>query len=80
MLKKLCGWVVGKTDKTPLSISTGDKNLFARLAFFFSYDPPRADKLNFGDKLRNVKKVLNVWKCRKLTLIGRINIAVYWLQ
>lgn len=35
---------------------------------------PEADKLNFDDKLRNIEKVLNNWKCRKLTLIGRINI------
>ena len=43
------------------------------LGVFFSYDTPKADKLNFVDKLRNMEKVLNAWKCRKLTLIGRIN-------
>ena len=45
------------------------------LGVFFSYDSPKADKLNFDDKIRNMEKVLNVWKCRKLTLIGRINIV-----
>ena len=43
--------------------------------FFFSYSTPEADKLNFDDKLRNMEKVLNAWKCRKRTLIGRINIV-----
>ena len=45
------------------------------LGVFFSYNTPEADKLNFGDKLCSMEKVLNAWKCRKLTLIGRINIA-----
>ena len=45
------------------------------LGVFFSYDSPKANKLNFDDKIRNMEKVLNVWKCRKLTLIGRINIV-----
>ena len=36
---------------------------------------PEADKLNFDDKVRNMEKVLNTWKRRKLTLIGRINIV-----
>ena len=45
------------------------------LGVFFSYDTPKADKLNFVDKLRNMEKVFNAWKCRKLTLIGRINIV-----
>ena len=45
------------------------------LGVFSSYNTPEADKLNFGDKLCSIEKVLNAWKCRKLTLIGRINIA-----
>ena len=45
------------------------------LGVFFSYNTPEANKLNFGDKLCSMEKVLNAWKCRKLTLIGRINIA-----
>ena len=32
-------------------------------------------QLNFDDKLRNMERVFNAWKCRKLTLIGRINIV-----
>ena len=29
----------------------------------------------FDDKLRSMEKVLNIWKCRRLTLIGKINIV-----
>ena len=36
---------------------------------------PEADKLNFNDKVHNMEKVLNTWKRKKLTLIGRINIV-----
>ncbi|KAL9989282.1 hypothetical protein ACROYT_G003815 [Oculina patagonica] len=45
------------------------------LGVFFSYDTTKADKLNFDEKLRSMEKVLNIWKNRKLTLIGRINIV-----
>ena len=39
------------------------------LGVFFSYNTLKADKL------RSMEKVLNIWKCRKLTLIGKINIV-----
>ena len=45
------------------------------LGVFFSYDTTKADKLNFDEKLRNTNKILNIWKNRKLTLIGKINIV-----
>ena len=45
------------------------------LGVFFSYNTLKADKLNFDDKLRSMEKVLNIWKCRRLTLIGKINIV-----
>ena len=43
------------------------------LGVFFSYNTLKADKLNFDDKLRSMEKILNIWKCRRLTLIGKIN-------
>ena len=45
------------------------------LGVFFSYDATKAAKLNFDEKLRSMEKILNIWKNRKLTLIGRINIV-----
>ena len=59
---------------TPFNFKWPDEPICA-LGVFFSYDKAKADKLNFDDKLRNMERVLNVWKCRKLTLIGRINIV-----
>ena len=47
------------------------------LGVFFSYNATtcKAAKLNFDEKLRSMEKSLNIWKNRKLTLIGRINIV-----
>ena len=58
---------------TPFNLKWPDEPSYCALGVFFSYDKAKADKLNFDDKLRNMERVLNVWKCRKLTLIGRIN-------
>ena len=59
---------------TPFNFKWPDEPICA-LGVFFLYDKAKADKLNLDDKLRNMERVLNVWKCRKLTLIGRINIV-----
>ena len=45
------------------------------LGVFFSDDTTEADKVNFDQKLRNMEKILNIWRKRKLTLIGKINIV-----
>ena len=45
------------------------------LGIHFSYDLEQANSLNFEEKARNLEKTLNNWKRRKLTLIGKINIA-----
>ena len=42
---------------------------------FFSYNTTKADMLNFNEKRRNLEKILNIWKNRKLTLISEINIV-----
>ena len=41
----------------------------------FSYDEQRANRLNFEEKIKNVEKVLNTWRRRNLTLIGRLKIV-----
>ena len=59
---------------TPFNISWPvDPN--CALGVFFSYDANKAAKLNLDEKLRSMEKILNIWKNRKLTLIGRINIV-----
>ena len=49
------------------------KDPVCALGVFFSYDTSKAEKINFDHKVCAMEKTLNVWKCRKLTLIGRIN-------
>ena len=41
------------------------------LGVFFSYNQADAEKLNFGNKIRELEKTLNAWKRRKLTLYGK---------
>ena len=31
-------------------------------------------KLNLEDKIKNVKQTIKIWECRKLTILGRVNI------
>ena len=45
------------------------------LGIHFSNDKCINDKLNFEKKLEDLQKILNSWKRRKLTLLGRINIV-----
>ena len=42
------------------------------LGIFNSYDTDLMEKLNFLDKLKGLKDVLNLWECRGLSLAGRI--------
>jgi hypothetical protein len=44
------------------------------LEVFISYDEQLCQKLNFDDRLEKCKKVLNSWKERNLTLIGKTQI------
>ena len=38
-------------------------------------DITKANELNFNNKICAIEKTLNIWKCRKLTLMGKINIV-----
>ena len=51
------------------------KEPICALGIYFSYNTEHANKLNFEEKINNLEKTLNGWKRRKLTLLGRINIA-----
>jgi len=42
---------------------------------YFDYNNVRRKKANFDSVLKSIKKVLNMWKWRGLTLIGRIQIV-----
>ena len=45
------------------------------LGVHFDYNNVRRKKANFDSVLKSIKKVLNMWKWRGLTLIGRIQIV-----
>jgi hypothetical protein len=42
------------------------------LGVYFSYDNNAVDNMNFTTKLKQIKFILNIWKCRRLTLSGKI--------
>ena len=41
----------------------------------FTNDSSTSDKLNFEKKLEDLQRILNSWKRRKLTLLGKMNIV-----
>ena len=45
------------------------------LGIHFTNDSSTSDKLNFEKKLKDLQRILNSWKTRKLTLLGKINIV-----
>ena len=45
------------------------------LGVFFSHNQTDADVLNFDAKIRDLEKSREIWKRRKLTLYGKINIV-----
>ena len=45
------------------------------LGIYFSYDDAEMIDLNYNDKLKSLARVLNMWKMRDLTVIGKIVIV-----
>ena len=45
------------------------------LGVFFSHNQESANRLNFGEKIRNLEKTLITWQRRNLTLYGKIKIV-----
>ena len=45
------------------------------LECFFSYDEQLAAKKNFFDRLDPLRKILNIWSSRDLSIYGRVNIV-----
>ena len=44
------------------------------LGVHFTYDLEVSEKKNFFDKLESLKKILNMWSQRDLSIVGRINV------
>ena len=45
------------------------------LGVYFSYDDKLAAQKNFFDKFGPLKKILNIWSSRDLSIYGKINIV-----
>ena len=61
-------------NDTILNLNQSDEPILA-LGVYFSYNDKLAAKRNFFDKLDPLKKVLNIWSARDLSIYGRINIV-----
>ena len=57
--------------RSPFNISWPEKYVIV-LGVAFAYDPSVSYKINFEEKLAALKKILNQWTTRGLTLMGRI--------
>ena len=49
-------------------------NTIKILGVYFGYDAKQRDELNFRNILKSLKKRINLWKWRGLSLLGRIQI------
>jgi len=59
---------------TPFEFRWPENSVYA-LGIHFSNDRSKCESLNFDNKLEDLEKILNSWKRRKLTLLGKINIV-----
>ena len=57
-----------------LDLKLSDEPIYA-LGVYFSYNEELATEKNFFDKLNPLKKLLNIWSSRDLSIYGRINIV-----
>ena len=57
-----------------LNLNLSDETVYA-LAVYFSYDEELATKRNFFEKLPKLKKILNIWSSRGISIYGQVNIV-----
>ena len=57
-----------------LNLKLSDETVYA-LGVYFSYDEELATKRNFFEKLPKLKKILNIWSSRDISIYGRVNIV-----
>ena len=61
------------STSTPFGIVWPSEPIYA-LGIYFTYNEHISFKKNFEEKLNSIKKLLNLWRPRNLTLYGRITI------
>ena len=64
----------GRNEK-PFGLRWRPKVAAYALGIHFTNDSSTSDKSNFEKKLEDLPRILNAWKRRKLTLLGKINIV-----
>ena len=57
-----------------LNLNLSEKPIYA-LGIYFSYNDELATEKNFYDKLVSLKKILNIWSSRDISIYGKINIV-----
>ena len=57
-----------------LNLKLSDETVYA-LGVYFSYDEELATKRNFFGKLPKLKKIVNIWSSRDISIYGRVNIV-----
>ena len=57
-----------------LNLNLSEKPIYA-LGIYFSYNDELATEKNFYDKLVSLKKILNIWLSRDISIYGKINIV-----
>ena len=67
--------ILGRKKKDKLFVFRWPEVLAYAPGIHFTNDSSTSDKLNFEKKLEDLQRILNSWKRRKLTLLGKINIA-----
>ena len=72
---KLEACYLGTSSTTDFNINVDIKDCIEILGIFFSYNRKEAAKLNFVSILDSLKKKLNLWKWRNLTVLGRVQIV-----
>jgi len=75
MRRKLIFFILGKRNSEFETFPHEFKTSVKILGVHFDYKNVRRKKANFDSVLKSIKKVLNMWKWRGLTLIGRIQIV-----
>ena len=72
---KLEACYLGTFSPTEFHIDVDIKCCIEILGIFFSYNKKEAAKLSFESILDSLKKELNSWRRRNLTVLGRIQIV-----
>ena len=72
---KLEACYLGTSSPTYFHINVDIKNCIEILGIFCSYNKKEVAKLNFESILDSLKKILNLWRWRNLTVLGRVQIV-----